>query len=152
MITQRLDDQKFSLQEAKNKEYDKVVDFFKEFQTKENKSDGWSQKSEIETMKRIVSNLQFKQENSNDEMKQLKGRVDQIETKMSGDHHHIVKRQKSVINNPNNITTRLLPCTPKIPCAFDFKEANVSAASSDKMATSTPSSAASVIPPPAFFL
>ena len=58
--------------------------------------------------------MESKEKMRDDEVKQLKGRVNQIESRLSEDHHHIVKRQ-------NSITSSRLPCIPKNACAFDFK-------------------------------
>jgi len=113
-----------SLQGSKNEEYDKVAEFVKEFKIKQTNSES-NEKRDIELLKGIVSEVQSKQENSDGEMKQLKKKVNQIESKISDDQHHIVKRQNSLTTKPMNrpnITTRI-PCTPKIPCAFDFKDA-----------------------------
>ena len=63
--------QKLSLQDSKNEE----------FKIKQTESE-LSQKREIEALKEIVSKVQSKQESSDDEMKQLKGRVNQIESQI----------------------------------------------------------------------
>jgi len=131
---------KFNLQNLKNEEYDKTVDFVKEFKIKEKELQS-SQKHEIETLKGILSKVQSKEETRDNEMKELKEKVKKIETnKISEDHHQhqIVKRQNSITTKPS-MTTRL-PCIPKNACAFDYsKDATVSTASSDKMTTSTSS-------------
>lgn len=138
------------MQDLKNEEYDKTVDFVKEFKIKEKESK-LSQKHEIEKLVGAVSKMQSKEETRDDEMKELKGRVKKVESKILEDHHQhqIVKRQNSITSRKSSITTQL-PCIPKFACAFDFNDASVSAASaSDKIATSTSleSTSKSVYPP-----
>lgn len=131
---------KISLQDSKNEEYDKFVDFIKEFQIKETEFQS-SQKREIEKLNGVVSRVQSKEETRDGEMNQLKERLKQVEIVMQEDHrqHHIVKRQNSVTKKPNNVTP--LPCIPKNACAFDFKDnKSVHSASIDKITTMPPSS------------
>ncbi len=126
--------QKSLLQDSKNEEYDKTAEFVKEIRIKQTESES-NQKSEIETLKGIVSKVQFKQETRDDEMKQLKGRLNQMESNVLIDHyhrHHVVKRQNSVTSKSS--TTERLPCTPKNPCVFDYKN---SSNSSDTLFSNT---------------
>jgi len=127
---------RLSFQDLKNEEYDKVAEFIKDFKLKQNEC-GSNQKRDMELLKGAVSKVQSRQDSSDDEMERIKGRVIHVESKILENQHHIVNRQNS-ITTKSSITNRI-QCTPKSPCAYDFKGGSRSAASSDKITSTSPS-------------